>query len=320
MKASLFTKGRRLFGSTGQALWRNKWGSLFAIGGLSLVFLFVFLGALIGLLSNKSIDYVYEKVNFSVFMQPHASDFEIGLFENALKEHSEDIASYEKVSKQENYRRALEERNISDRIFYIEGAERLYEEFYATFTITPTPSLSSMENIKEIVLSEQFHDIVDQETFKANEIDFRDTESFLKLVFNTQNIIPFVVIFFLIIGFFIAFHNISLLFSTRKREMFIMRLVGAQLFSIRLPFLLEAIALTFFALTLSGTLFYWISKILEENISLYLEENYDEYLQIQTEDIKNIIITYGIILLASSLIASYIATERALRKQSLVDV
>ena len=116
------------------------------------------------------------------------------------------------------------------------------------------------------------------------------------------------VLIFILGGTLVVFNSIELAIFNRRHEIHIMKLVGAPIGFIRLPFIIEGLIYTLCAITLSLVLF----SIIGSGISLDTKTLWEYYSMIGFEKI-----ILGEILIAGLLgiISSFVAVEQYLKNK-----
>jgi len=215
--------------------WRE---GLLSTATVAIVFLvLVGFGGLIlfNTLSNKTLSYIQDKVDISVYFKPDANEDEIIKMQKSLQQMAE-VKSVEYVSKD----RALEifkERNANDK------------KISQALVVVDTNPFGAYLNIKARDLKDYatINAYLEKDTFK-NEIDkISYTESAamierLKKIKTTVEQGAFIIFVFIVtIAALIIFNTIKLAIYSNRDEIGIMRLVGASNYFIRGPFLVEGI-------------------------------------------------------------------------------
>ncbi len=186
-------------------------------------------------ISNKTLGYIQDKVDISVYFKTDANEDEIIRMQKSLQQMSE-VKTVEYVSKD----RALEifkERNVND------------EKISQALGVVDVNPFGAYLNIKARELKDYavINTYLDKDTFKGEIDKISYTESAtvidrLKKIKTTVEQGAFVLLIFIVAtAALIIFNTIKLAIHSNRDEIGIMRLVGASNYFIRGPFLVEGI-------------------------------------------------------------------------------
>lgn len=211
--------------------YRNKLMSLASIGIVTVslltfgLFLIITVNA-----SRMSDDVLNMQSEIVVYLDDKWDDSQAVQIENAIKSNK-DIKEYRKINKQE----ALE------RTKAVFEDDDLLEGYGSSFLpITFIIKLNDPSKSAEIVSMLEKMDGVEDVTFEKAAVDF-----FLKLAYWSRVIGALLIIILLIISAFIISNTIKLTVFARRREIGIMKYIGATDWFIRLPFIVEGILIGF---------------------------------------------------------------------------
>lgn len=324
MRAKVTTTARRIFHSVFSALWRSRNASALFILSLALLFLFIHLLSLGGAFSSALIENFEKKADIPVVMQESATLPEIDAFRRELLQKKEkgEIVKYWEFSREdalkEFKRRYPAETGFIDR-YNIENP------LVTVFGVVPPPDSSEMEDLRAWILSDQWHGVVDQKRFRKTTDLQKRVQRFLNIsVFSGKGVFLFQFLF-TAIACSLVFYSVFVMVRSHRKEITIMRLVGARLFYIRTPFILEGVLLAGIALVVSSFLFWWIVSLVSAWVEGALGELHitDSFL---TEFFQNgslfapLLLHNSLLLIFFSFIAAFLGVEHALRKTSLSEV
>jgi len=304
----------RVFSTAFSGLWRNFWTTIFSILALSLIFFLAHISAAGNLIIGNVIQNLEKKVDIAVFIDPNATDLQISFFRNELekKVSSGEIIKFNEFSKQE----ALEkfQNELPDETQFLEKYD-LENPFLTVFEIIPPNRKVDAENLQDWLFSDEFHGVIDPQS--KNSIGRVRISRFLGVTNFLKRTIFSIQILFFSIAFFLIFHAVSVIIRGRNREILIMELMGAKLFFIRLPFILEGFFLGFLALLGSKFLFSIIVKFFQARVAEVLtdlEISFD--VQSFSQNFVNIFWQNGIWIVLFSCFTAAAAVEFSLRKKN----
>lgn len=230
-------------------LWRNKFLTVATIAVMGLI-LFIFnIIVTLNLLSTGVIQEMYKEVDMILYMQYEADIFTINTLVEELS--------------------ALEE-TITVTYTTKEGALQEYLDLYpdqedpfSTYGITnPLPA-----NIKITTSSPEHHGevqtVLDKDaysnlflTMESNSENQNLIDKVLGIGSYTKNLVMAVLLTFVVASFLVILNAIYLTVFSRRKEIEIMKLVGAEISFIRWPFIIEGVTMSTTAVILSFILIY----------------------------------------------------------------
>ena len=221
---------------------RNIWLSVAAtiVMAITLIISFVTITASV-ILSNTA-ETMREKIDITIYLKPNTSLEDL----NKLKETIEKDANVKSVvvsTSKEEYEKFLSENQDSEEIIDVmdeEMSELMISKMQATMRLK-VYDVDNLDSIKEIVETDDgFVAAVDEEkapTYDVNQVEIATITSWAKIA-RTGGLILAIV--FLMISVLIIFSTIRMAIFSRREEIYMMKLVGADKRFIRGPFLIEA--------------------------------------------------------------------------------
>lgn len=270
--------------------------------------------------SQKIIDRVEQKIDIGVFFQAEAADFEIEAFLTELERLQEDnrIQSFQYFSK---------DHALSEMEKKFPGQVRFLQRYQFANPLQASaevvPGEWSPDQIFEFLSNPRFDDVVDRTFFDRYEEKKEEVNRILRLLeFFRQGGIVLVIIFLGICVFLTGFFVSSVL-QQKKREIDIMRLVGAPHSFIRLPFLLEGVALAVLAFILSFFLFAFFLQSIAPNVIYFFPSLSDQefisdlILEVKAGFYASFWLSTLLVIIAAGIVA-FLSVERFLRKRHLL--
>ncbi len=224
--------------------YRNK---LMSLASLIIVFAtLVIFGLFMFITLNMEyiIDELKQQPQLEAFCYPVLDDVQVQMVEDSIKSNDK-IARYEKVTKQQALKKMEERLGKNSAVF--EG----YDE-----NIFP---ISFIINLKDIAYSEEVVRVLES-TSGIEKVSY--SQDMIELISNASYWISFICSLFtvilLVVSVFIIANTIKLTVFTRRREINIMKYIGATDWFIRWPFVVEGViigimgAVLAFAVTVYG--------------------------------------------------------------------
>lgn len=252
-----------------QNLWRNKFLTFASIIVMAII-LFIFNILLtVNFIAISALEQINNQIDIPVYLSNEASAEEIQTLLNDI-EQLDIVSNIEYTSKEE----ALQIINQSLGKLTNEEKETL-EKF--TRENNPLPASIHIYTFKpqdhELVYrfleQEKYQLIIDQYDKKESNIIKSISKNLIGITEFSFQLMVWIVFAFLIGGILVIVNAIQLTIFTRKKEIEIMKLVGAKFSHIRAPFIIEGIIYGFSASVISFLLWIIVSRyILETNTNL----------------------------------------------------
>ena len=234
-------EGRILkYGTKGFA--RNIWLSTAAtvVMAISLIILFVTVVASAVLTSTAEM--MRDKIDITIYIKPNTTEEELAELSRIIS-GDKNVKSVVVSTSEEEYEKFLKENADSEEIINVmddEMRQLMIAKMQATMRIK-VYNVDDLESIKKLVeTNEKFVAQLDPEkapTYDVNQAEIATITSWARIA-RTGGIILAVV--FLVISVLIIFSTIRMAIFSRREEIYMMKLVGADKRFIRGPFLVEA--------------------------------------------------------------------------------
>lgn len=218
-------------------LWRNKVLSLAAITVITIIAMIFNILLAINTSAKKSLEEFGQKVDMILYLK---NDIEYHNVKNIL----DDLMKVEGVTdaKYTSKKEAMEK---------LAGKYPKLTDFFSKFEVeNPLPASiniktkhpSNSTNILKFIEKSRYADLFEQNE-KTDETRFISgvASNLKKITETTERILYFMLVAFVIGGTLIIFNAIKLTVYARRKEIEVMKLVGASRFLIKLPFVLEGI-------------------------------------------------------------------------------
>ncbi len=240
-KHPLREEGRILkYGSKGFA--RNIWLSAAATVVMVITLVILFVTVVASVILTNTAEMMREKIDITIYLKPNTSEEVLGQLDEIIREDS-NIKSVVVSTSEQEYDKFLSENAGSDEIINVLDDEMkalMISKMQATMRIKVN-NVDNLDSIKELVeTNEVFQKNLDREkapTYDVNQVEIATITSWARIA-RTGGIILAIV--FLVISILIIFSTIRMAIFSRREEIYMMKLVGADKRFIRGPFLVEA--------------------------------------------------------------------------------
>lgn len=250
---------------------RNIWLSTAATAVMSITLIILFVTVVASVILTNTAEMMKDKIDITIYFKPNTSEEELGKLTEIIKKDP-NIKSVESSTSEDEYKKFLEENKASDDIINVLDSEMekmMIDKMQATMRIK-VYDVDNLDSIKNIVeKDDEFSQFTDKEkapTYDVNRAEIATITSWARIA-RTGGVILAVV--FLIISILIIFSTIRMAIFSRREEIYMMKLVGAEKGFIRGPFLIEAEMCGIIAGLIAGTVAYFGFKFLTPRLMNY---------------------------------------------------
>lgn len=245
------------YGTKGFA--RNIWLSTAAtvVMSFTLIILFVTIAASVVLTNTAQM--MRDKIDITIYLKPNTPDEILEKMSEIISKDA-NIKSVTVSSSKEEYDKFIAENAESDDILNVlddEMQELMISKMQATMRIK-VYDVSNLDSIREVVDTDELFvlntDLEKDPTYDVNQAEIATITSWANIA-RTGGLILAVV--FLVISILIIFSTIRMAIFSRREEIYMMKLVGADKGFIRGPFLVEAEICGIIAGCLAATISYF---------------------------------------------------------------
>ena len=263
-KARIAKYGAKGFG-------RNIWLSTAATVVMAITLIILFVTIVASVILTNTAEMMKDKIDITIYFKPTTTQEDLDKLSEAIKQDP-NIKNVETSTSAEEYEKFLAENTESDEILNIlddEMTAMMIAKMQATMRLK-VYDVDNIDSIKETVeKSELFRNYTDKEkapTYDVNRAEIATITSWARIA-RTGGIILAAV--FLVISILIIFSTIRMAIFSRREEIYMMKLVGADKSFIRGPFLIEAEICGMIAGLVAGTISYFGFKILSPKLVNY---------------------------------------------------
>lgn len=286
-----------------QDISRNVWLSVVTITILILAMLSINTLILIRAISDNAIIAVKERIDLSLYIKPDSPELEIFELKNK-------ISSLERVK----LVRYISKQNALD--FFRDKNKNNPEILQAILELGKNPLSPSLVIVPENV--DMIPDLIEElRSIDSNIIesrDFSDNRVLLEKINNITGRINdvglFIIIVFIITSLLVVYNSIKVAIYTHKREIEIMRLVGASNIFIYLPFLFSAVIYTLMAVFIMVAVSFPLLGILQPYLELFFVDYNFNIISFFVENVWTIFGWQFIGISLVNVLASYLAVNK----------
>lgn len=250
---------------------RNFWLSSAATIVMAITMIILFVTIVASVILTNTADLMRDKIDITIYFKPNTSD-EVLTSLGGIISQDKNIKTVTVSNSAEEYEKFLEENSGSSEITNVLDEEMknlMISKMQATMRIK-VYNIDNIESIKTIVETDPlFVEYLDAElapTYDVNRAEIATITSWAEIA-RTGGIVLAAV--FLVISVLIVFSTIRMAIFSRREEIYMMKLVGADKGFIRGPFLVEAEICGLIAGILAGTASYFGFMFLAPKLSSY---------------------------------------------------
>ncbi|MBO7657505.1 permease-like cell division protein FtsX [Candidatus Saccharibacteria bacterium] len=225
-----------------KGFFRNIWLSSAATIVMSITMIILFITIVASIILTSTAEMMKDKIDITIYFKPNTSDETLNEM-SAIMSEDKNIKSVVISNSEQEYNKFLEENADSEEIINVLDEEMkkiMISNMQATMRIK-VYNIENIDSIKEIVEQNPVFvenlDVDLEPTYDVNQKEISTITSWAQIA-RTGGIVLAVV--FLVISILIIFSTIRMAIFSRREEIYMMKLVGADKRFIRGPFLIEA--------------------------------------------------------------------------------
>jgi cell division transport system permease protein len=243
-----------------QDFWRNIWLSLITVFIVALTLLMVNLLIIINVLANHSIKLVEEKVDISIYFTPKAAENQVLEVRSKLLEMPavKEVTYISSAEAYENFK-AKNQNNldVSETLKELEA-----NPLGATLVIVAKdPQYYSV--IMKSLEDESYNNLIESKDFEDHEAIIKKINDLTSRVYRVGVGLS---LFLALIVILIVFNTVRMAIYTHREEIGIMKLVGANNWFVRSPFLLSGILCSLVACILTVIVMYPLLGVIQSYV------------------------------------------------------
>lgn len=297
----------RVLKFSAQDIARNVWLSAATVTILVLTLFSVNIMVTVRIISDNAISVIKDKVDFSLYLKNEAREDEVVALKNRI-EGLGNVKSVEYISKQQALQKFRDKNQNNQQI--IEALRELGKNpLSPSLIISPSDTAQAPQLVESLKRLDS--DIIESRNFSDNATITKKIDYITNKI-NEAGL--FVIIVFSLTSLLVIYNTIKVAIYTHRREIEIMRLVGASRSFIVAPFLVSAVIYSLIATLVITSIFFPFLSLLQP----YLEVFFTGYnINIVSYFISNFWAIFGIEFLAAAFAAA-IASALAVRKYSKI--
>ena len=301
----MFLTLKRIFKLSWISFCRNRLSTVSAIFVISLTLFvitaFFFFQGLIQFVTLQ----IQEEIDISVYFSEEVSEGEILNVETKLTQLSE-VKDIEYISKESALEKFLEK--YKEKPEFLEVVDELGENPFLAALSVKVWEKGQYEGVLNLFEKPEVKELIDHHNFFENESLI---EKIYSLNSRTRKTALLVSSVFVLITFLVVLNTMRLAIYNQRKEISIMRQIGASNFYIRAPFLLQGVISGFFAFLICLFLWGGLSFLMGENLEGFLGGfNFFDYFVQNFQLLCLIQIGSGVGL---GIISSFICTQKYLK-------
>lgn len=250
---------------------RNIWLSSAATVVMAITLIILFVTIVASVILTNTAEMMKDKIDITIYFKPSTSAETLSQLTDLIKQDS-NVKSVETSTSEQEYEKFLSENKGSDDVLEIldeEMTKMMIGKMQSTMRIK-VYDVDNLASVKSIVEENQlFRTYTDKEkapTYDVNRAEIATITSWARIA-RTGGIILAAV--FLVISILIIFSTIRMAIFSRREEIYMMKLVGADKSFIRGPFLVEAEICGVIAGVIAATVSYFGFRFLSPRLANY---------------------------------------------------
>ena len=250
---------------------RNIWLSSAATVVMMVTLIILFVTVVASVILTNTAELMKDKIDITIYIKPNTSETVLTELADIMKQDS-NVKSVETSNSEEEYGKFLDENSDSNEITNIlddEMRQMMVAKMQGTLRVK-VYDVDNLDSVKNVVENnETFKEYVDEEkepTYDVNQVEIATITSWARIARDAGLGLAIV---FLVISVLIIFSTIRMAIFSRREEIYMMKLVGAEKNFIRGPFVVEAEICGIIAGIAAATISYIGFMLLAPKLSSY---------------------------------------------------
>ncbi len=286
-----------------QNFFRNFWLSLTSIVIILLMLFTLTLLYSINVLGTQALDNIASRMDLGIYFKNNIDQNELNIFKSEL-ENCDEIKEINYLSPEDALAQ-FKKKHQKDPII-LNSIEELNENPLGAVISVKFRNPGKYQKTMRIVNQERYQSLIHDQNFYDYEELIKIFNKFNQKIYHVGLVVSGL---FLIIAILVIFTAIKLGAISRKKEIRIMRLVGASSWFIRAPFLIEGSLYAIVAWILNIGLIWLFSIFIQPQIKNFLQMDFNLSLYLRTQSLE-----FWLTLLIFSIIVSVVASASAINK------
>lgn len=252
---------------------RNIWLSSAATVVMSITLMILFVTVVASVILTSTAETMKNKIDITIYFNPGTTRGALTQLEGRMRE-DENVKEVSTTTSEDEYNLLVKEYENDETLKEVinkDVQDELIKNMYATMRIKVKDPMN-LDSVKEIVEKDPLfvENVTDDEnrqpTYDVNQAEINTITSWARIA-RTGGVILAVV--FLVISVLIIFSTIRMAIFSRREEIYMMKLVGADKAFIRGPFLVEAEICGIIAGIIAGTASYFAFRFFAPRLASY---------------------------------------------------
>jgi len=286
-----------------QNFFRNFWLSLTSIVIILLMLFTLTLLYSVSILGTQALDNIAAKMDLGIYFKDNIDQNELNILKLEL-ENCDEIKEINYLSPEESLAQ-FKKKHEGDSII-LNSLEELNGNPLGAVISVKFQNPAEYQKTMEIVNQERYQGLIHDQNFYDYEELIQVFNKFNKKIYHIGLVISGL---FLLIAILVIFTAIKLGAISRKKEIRIMRLVGASSWFIRAPFLIEGSLYALVAWILNVAIIWPLSIFIQPQIKNFMQMDFSLSLYLQHQSLE-----FWLALLVFAVIISMIASTLAINK------
>lgn len=287
--------------------WRNIWLSLVTITILILAVLSVNILVSLNAVSESVVDSVKEKVDVTVFFKQNTEQAQIANFQERIKALPE-VEEVIFISKDQALEDFKEKHKDDAKI--MEALKEIEKNPLNNSLIVKADDIDDYNKILSFLSFDENQEIIQDKNYTDHKMIIERVNS---LSSKVEKIGVILTAIFSLIAILIVFNAIRVMLYAHREEIAVMRLVGANNWFIRLPFLLESILYSVFACVIAFIIIYAILSAIGPYLATFMEAYNFNLIDYYNQNFAMLFLSQLVAAIVLSVFSSAIAISRYLK-------
>lgn len=294
----------RLFKYAFQGFLRNFWLSFVCITTITSAFILIDILGGVGIISNNAIDSIKSKIDVSVYIKNEATEDQIFAIKDELSGLN-GIKSIEYISKAEALNNFKTKH--SNNTVLINSLNELDTNPIGASLIIKADDAKNYNYILEYMKSFKYSNLIEDTDYTDNQTIINKINSFNVSI---SNVVLFIGLFFGFVSAITVLNTLRITIYSRRREIEIMRFLGASWSFIKVPFLLEAGFYLIFGWLLSIGIYYAILLFIAPYVNIFFSYAQFDIVSLVTAGSKMTVFIEFIVGFVVTMFASMISIKK----------
>lgn len=292
-----------------QNLFRNIWLALATISIITLALVSVNFFILANALVDTSLTAIEKRINISVYFKPTGQEADFLTLADRLRALPE-VEEVTYVSKDEALEKLKAKYDTSKSPIVADSLKELGENPLTASLIVRAKSVEQYPPIEALLNEQQYEQLIDKKEFDDRTMLIQKIKEFKKKAASVGMVVN---LFFALIASLIVYNTIRITIYTRKKEVGIMKLVGATNMFVRGPLVLEGALYSVIAIVLTLLILYPLLGAIQPSVESFFDGEAFDVLGYFSSNFVSIFGAELVASLALTVISSSLAIGRYLK-------